>query len=203
MTADTLTAYAADLQAKDYAYKSQYSELTVLKQAIKWLIQRGHLAGMTPIELKLRKAECEPAYCYRPEEIHAIVEFCRSKPELAWLANVTIGLACTGLRIAEFASIRWEDIDFDACRLTLTDETARVVRGDRKPPRNEVVSQPQLPDPSGSAAGAQVGDACRRLCIPRTAQRAVEARHSPPNARARRHPAANRQVPDGAGREGV
>ena len=132
VTVETLTAYAADLQAKDYAYKSQLNELTVLKQAIKWLVQQGHLTDMKPIELKLRKAECEPAYCYRAEEIHAIVELCRSNPDLAWLANVTIGLACTGLRIAEFASIRWADIDFETGRLSLTDETARVVRGDRK-----------------------------------------------------------------------
>ena len=112
VTAELLIAYAAHLESKEYAHKSLVNELTTLKQAIKWLIEAKHLADMTPIDLKLRKADSESAYCYRPEEIRAMIEHCRGKADLAWLADVIVGLACTGLRIAEFASLRWSDIDF-------------------------------------------------------------------------------------------
>jgi integrase len=125
VTAELLTAYAADLEDKGYAHKSLVNELTTLKQAIKWMIQAGHLVGCKPIELKLLKAESERAYCYRPVEIRAMIELCRASALLCWLADVIVGLACTGLRIAEFASLRWSDIDLDNERLTLTDETAR------------------------------------------------------------------------------
>jgi len=39
-----------------------------------------------------------------------------------WMANVIIGLATTGMRIAEFAKLRWSDIDIKANTIKLTDE---------------------------------------------------------------------------------
>ena len=96
------------------------------------MIHAGHLPGKKPIDLKLRKAECESAYCYRPEEIAAMMELCRNTPGLEWLGDIIIGLACTGLRISELAALRWGDLDLVVGRLTLTDETARTVRGNRK-----------------------------------------------------------------------
>jgi len=41
-------------------------------------------------------------------------------------------LACTGLRIAELASLRWSDLDLGNERLKLTDETGRRVGPGRK-----------------------------------------------------------------------
>ena len=125
MTAAFVNAYAADLESQGYAYKTQLNELTTLKQAIKWMIQAGHLQGVKPLELKLRKAESERAYCYRPEEVRAMIEYCREKTKLQWLADIIIALACTGLRISELASLRWADLDLEADRLKLTDETGR------------------------------------------------------------------------------
>ena len=131
VTASLLNNYAAYLAGKGYSHKTLVNELTTLKQAVKWMIQAEHLKGMRPIELKLRKAESEPAYCYRPEEVKAMVEQCRTKSALGWLADVIIALACTGLRIAELASLRWADIDLESGRLSLTDETGRLVTSDR------------------------------------------------------------------------
>lgn len=125
VNADVLTAYAGHLEELGYAHKSLINELTVLKQAIKWMIEAGHLQNMKPIKLKLRKAESQPAYCYRPEEIKAMVELCRANAELTWLADVIVALACTGLRIAELASLRWSDLDLTTGLLKLTDETGR------------------------------------------------------------------------------
>lgn len=125
VTATLLNEYAADLEDKGYAYKTLLNELTTLKQAIGWMSQAGHLHGVKPIDLKLRKAESERAYCYRPEEVRAMIEFCRAKPKLQWMADLIIALACTGLRISELASLRWSDLDLEAGRLRLTDETGR------------------------------------------------------------------------------
>lgn len=41
-----------------------------------------------------------------------------------WLAAVIVGLACTGLRIGELASLRWSDVDIQARTILLTDERA-------------------------------------------------------------------------------
>jgi integrase len=125
VNAELLNEYAAYLEGKGYAYKTLTTELTTIKQAVKWLIQAGHLQGMKPLELKLRKVESERTYCYRPEEVRAIVHRCRNNPALDWLGDAVVALACTGLRFSELASLRWSDIDLSAGRLRLTDETGR------------------------------------------------------------------------------
>ena len=117
VTAEVLNAYAAHLESKGYAYKTLTNKLITLKQAVKWLIQAGHLRGMKPIELKLRKAESEAAYCWHPNEVCAMIELCMANDELRWLADVIIALACTGLQISELASLRWSDLDLEAAQL--------------------------------------------------------------------------------------
>lgn len=149
VTAAFLNAYAAYLESLGYAYKTQLNELTTLKQAIRWMIQASHLQGVKPIDLKLRKAESERAYCYRPEEVRAMIEHCRAKPKLQWMADLIIALACTGLRISEMASLRWSDLDLEAGRLKLTDETGRPNqsgRGRRKLKSGRSRSFPIHPD---------------------------------------------------------
>jgi site-specific recombinase XerD len=130
VTATVLTEYAADLQNNTYAHKSIVNELTTLKQAVKWMIEQGHIKGVAPINLKLRKAESESAYCYRPAEIRAMIEYCRANTALIWLGNVIVALACTGLRIAELTLLRWSDLDLTTGRLQLTDETGRRISAD-------------------------------------------------------------------------
>lgn len=127
-TANVLNAYADHLEQVDYAHKTLVNELTTLKQAVKWLVQEGHLGGMQPIELKLRKAESQPAYCYRPKEVEAMVTLCQQNESLFWMGDLIVAFACTGLRIAEMASLRWPDIDLESKRLTLTDETGRSTK---------------------------------------------------------------------------
>jgi integrase len=130
VTADLLNDYAEHLEGKEYARKTVVNELTTLKQAVKWLITKGHLRGVQPIDLKIQKAECEPAYCYRPQEVKAMIRQCGNNNGLRWVADVIIALACTGLRIAELASLRWADIDFESARIKLTDETGRAKKPD-------------------------------------------------------------------------
>ena len=80
VTAQTLLGYAAHLEADGYAYRTQYLELTTLKQAILWLVKKGHLAADRRIELPLDKAQGTDTYCWRPEEVRAMLEHCRGRP---------------------------------------------------------------------------------------------------------------------------
>jgi len=125
-----LTKYAARLEKDGYRHKTLINELTTLKQTIRWLIEAGHLAGMDPIRLHLRKAESERAYCWQPQEVAAIVNYCRTHIEVSWVGDVVVALACTGLRISELAGLRWGDIDLQQRLLRLTDETAHGDRND-------------------------------------------------------------------------
>ena len=132
VTTATLHSYASHLERKDYAGKTLRNELTTLVQTQKWLIQEKHLLGVEPLRLKMRKVESQPAYCYTPEQVQAMIQHCRANPKIGWLGGVMVGLACTGLRISELASLRWTDIDLAGGRLNLTDESARPVTDGRK-----------------------------------------------------------------------
>ena len=117
-----LTAYASYLTKKGYARKTIHGEITLLKTAIKWLISEGHIQA-EPIELPLKKAECERAYCYTHSEVEAMCELCKKNVKLHWLRNVIIGLASTGMRIDEFCNLKWSDVKFDSRMLTIADES--------------------------------------------------------------------------------
>ncbi|WP_428306235.1 tyrosine-type recombinase/integrase [Lacipirellula sp.] len=130
LTAQLLSDYAAylkrggpeDSRPESYSDKSVSNEIVFAKQLVKWFITEGHLAGMQPIELKIRKAESQRPYCWRAIEVAAMINHCRSHKGLNWLGDVIVALACTGLRISELAGLRWADIDLEGGILSLTDE---------------------------------------------------------------------------------
>jgi integrase len=131
--AKVLNRYASHLEKKDYSPKTLLNELTTLKQCKRWLIDAGHLVGCEPIKLKLRKAESQRAYCYRPVEVEAIVKRCRDVPTLGWIGDAVTALACTGVRIGELATLKWGDVDLVRSRITLADESGRSgVQGESK-----------------------------------------------------------------------
>ena len=98
---------------------------------------------------------------------------------LHWLADLIIALACTGLRISELASLRWSDLDLEAGRLKLTDETGPA-QSDR-PGRRELKSgrsrsfpiHPDLRDRPRSPSPH------RRVRLPWPPRRADQAGHDP------------------------
>jgi hypothetical protein len=99
--AAALRRYAAHLDERGYAYRTQYLELTCLKQVNKHLVKNGHLPAKRLIKLPLPKPSGTSTYCWRPEEIRAMREWCTSQPGLHWLGNAITALTCTGLRISE------------------------------------------------------------------------------------------------------
>lgn len=124
VTHRTLEAYAAHLEASGYAPRSQYLELTCVKQLIKWLAREGHLPASCQIRLPVAKPEGCSVYCWRPLEVQAMTQHCRQHAELHWLGDVLVSLACTGLRISELASLRWVDVDWENNLIRLTDESS-------------------------------------------------------------------------------
>jgi integrase len=135
VTRRTLEAYAAHLDDEDYAYATEYLELTTLKQVVKWLVDEEHLPASCLIRLPLTKPRGTTTYCWRPQEVEAMIQHCRRHPELGWLAGVLTALACTGLRISELASLRWLDADRDRNLITLTDESTGARRPAGQPLR--------------------------------------------------------------------
>lgn len=123
ISAPALNRYGQHLQDQGYAPKTQHAELTLLKQVVRYLVESEHLCGCEPIKLRLTKVQGQRAYCYTPEEVKSILARCRAQRSLSWLGDVVTGLACTGMRIAELANLRWPDIDFDNGRITVVDES--------------------------------------------------------------------------------
>ena len=109
-------------------------ELVTILQAHKWLLAEGHLSNVHPLRIKIRKVEGSKSYCYRSEEVAAIIDHCRGDLSLVWVGDVVVGLACTGLRIGELCSLRWADIDVNNMLIKLTDESGQseVKSGDRR-----------------------------------------------------------------------
>jgi integrase len=131
--AGLLTRYAGYLEKLPRSPKTQRNELVVLVQTVKWLIDSGHLFGKERIKLKFGKIESERAYCWRTEEVAAIVQFCQAHPKIAWLGDVVVALACSGLRISELAAMRWRDIDLPKRMLFLPDESSYASRQGLEP----------------------------------------------------------------------
>ena len=75
----TLDAYATYLEEQEYAPKTLRIELTTIVQAHKWLRKEKHLQEVEPLHLTIRKQESERAYCYRPEEVQAMLALCRKQ----------------------------------------------------------------------------------------------------------------------------
>jgi integrase len=116
--------YGNWLNAKGYAHRTVYLELTLLKSAQGWLISAGLLPASCRFSLRLQKPEGTDTYCYSQAEVAAMVKHCRNAAALHWLAEVLVALACTGLRIGELAALRWTDLDAGCTTILLTDERA-------------------------------------------------------------------------------
>lgn len=150
---NSVQEYGHWLQKTKYADRTIYLELTLLKSLTSWLIEEGHLPQGIPIRLKLQRPTGTDTYCYCKSEVTRMLQHCRESIDLAWLADVILALACTGLRISELASLRWSDIDWNSKTIHLTDErgsSRRRVVGEIRTTKNKrsrtIPIHPQLAD---------------------------------------------------------
>ena len=128
-----LLGYGSFLERQGYAPRTVYLELTTVKQILKYLVDEGHLLPTQSFRLRLSKPTSSDVHCYSIEEVRAILEHVASDPELDWLHRILMGLAFTGLRIQELASLKWSDISPDCGTIHLKDEGHRSsVAGQRR-----------------------------------------------------------------------
>jgi len=100
-----------------------------LKSVVAWLVGEGHLPKSHTIELPLTKPDGTDTYCYSQAEVATMIEHCRQRPKLNWLANVIVAMACTGLRISELSSLRWTDFEFRSLTIRIADERRPAMAG--------------------------------------------------------------------------
>jgi len=118
-----LENYAAWLDGEGYAYRTEFFEITAIKTAFNWWISEALLPESAKINLPMHKPEDTDTYCYRPEEVEAMLRFCSDDNRLAWLADVILALAYTGMRISELANLTWSNVDLAEEMITLRDES--------------------------------------------------------------------------------
>ncbi len=125
VTKARVQAYGGWLDENDYEYSTEYFELTVIKQALNWMIEEKLIPASCKFSLPLKKPVGTTTYCYKPAEVAAMVAHCRATPSLRWLGDVIVALAHTGLRISELANLRWSDINAELTRIMLVDESRK------------------------------------------------------------------------------
>ena len=59
-----------------YAYRTEFMELTTIKQATNWLIEAEHLPENCRIRLPLTKPTGTDTHCWKLEELEAIRKQC-------------------------------------------------------------------------------------------------------------------------------
>lgn len=127
--------YGAWLDDNGYNPATEYLELTTIKQVIKWLVNEKKIPASCLFSLPLRKPQGTTTYCYKLEEVQAMIGHCLSQNELVWLGELVIALATTGLRISELADLRWSDLDLEAKMIHLTDTRFHASKTKRKTAR--------------------------------------------------------------------
>lgn len=133
--------YGRHLDRKGYAPRTLHLELTLLVQVTNWLIQESRLPAEKKLSLRLQKPKGTDTYCFRPEEVEAILQHCREHSGLKWMHPLLATLTATGMRIGEAEQLRWTDVDLNNSVLHVTDErfssrkqalgTARTSKGKR------------------------------------------------------------------------
>jgi integrase len=136
VTRGVVEAYAAWLDDdQGYAYSTEYLELTLIKQVMKWLVAEKLLPPSCTFALQLKKPQDTTTYCYKEEEVDAILARCYGREDLVWLGDVALALSHTGLRIGELAQLCWSDFDFPANELRLLDTSRQGSRRERNAAR--------------------------------------------------------------------
>lgn len=110
--------------SRSHADRTAYFELTLLKSVNRWLIANGYLAASAVLQYPLRKPQGSSTYCPSVGEVTAMVQRCAGDPELMWLGDVILAMACTGLRISELCELRWSDVNLERNMIRIADERA-------------------------------------------------------------------------------
>jgi len=125
VNASQLHGFGKKLENSKYKPRSVYLEMTTIKQVAKYLVEQKHLPASCAFRCPLTKPEGSDKHCYSVEEVAAILELAKSLPDCQWMYRALVGLAYTGLRIQELASLRWSDFSDNLSMIHLGDQGHR------------------------------------------------------------------------------
>lgn len=128
VTKHTTEQYGNHLHRADYADRSVYFEVTLIKSVVKWLIEEGLLPQTARFSLRVHRPDGTSRYCFSREEVRKMLEHCRGTPSLTWMVTVIEILIHTGLRIGELAQLRRTDIDLTANTIRIQDDRESGIR---------------------------------------------------------------------------
>lgn len=135
VTKRVLEKYAVWLTEEGLAHVTQTFHLTILMQVNKYLVEEGHLPENGRVKLQLERERDSTRYCWTTPQVQAMLDWCRSQPELNWLHDILLTLSMTGMRISELLQLRWSDIRFSPVPIVnLVDESRKKasVNGSRR-----------------------------------------------------------------------
>lgn len=143
-----LNEFGRKLEDEDYKPRSVYLEMTTIKQISKYLIENKHLPASCAFRCPMTKPTGTDTHCYSVAEVTAILEMAKSLPEQEWMYRALVGLAYTGLRVGELASLRWSDFNDDLTMIHLTDQGHRSKHepGRRRTKTGRSRNLPVVPD---------------------------------------------------------
>jgi site-specific recombinase XerD len=107
---DLLTAeeYRADLRKAGYADKTLQHRLVILKQLVKWAVERALLPHDPLAGLRVRQAQARPQPCFTLEQVEKMIAAAAGT-----LKQMVEVLAFSGMRISELVWLEWADVDFE------------------------------------------------------------------------------------------
>jgi integrase len=103
-----LDRFRASRLKKVRSQKTIFTDLVIIRGAIKFAVSRKLLVVDSLAGYKIPKPKSGPQPCWSPEEVERIIETCRRRPH----QDIYAVLADTGLRIGELIHLTWADIDF-------------------------------------------------------------------------------------------
>ena len=92
-----------------YADKTLQHRMVIIKQFIKWAVERELLARNPVAGLKVSQGRPRPQPCFDLNQVEAILRASREP-----LRSIVEVLAFTGMRIGELVWLTWDDVDFES-----------------------------------------------------------------------------------------
>jgi integrase len=140
-----IEAYGDFLVREEYAHATQVLEVVTLKQAINYFIEGKLLPPEHDFKLEVDKVDDSMTYCFTPNEVTAMIDYCGQHKEFRWLADVIVGLAYTGMRISELAQLRWSAVDLVRKDITVVDESRNKTKSGTKARTTKSGKSRQIP----------------------------------------------------------
>ena len=91
-----------------YAGKTVQHQMVIIKQMIKWAVERDLLPRNPLVGLKVNQAEAELQPCFGADQVEMVIA-ASAEP----LRSIVEVLAFTGMRIGELVWLTWDDVDLD------------------------------------------------------------------------------------------